>query len=417
MKNVQISCNDLVGNRFNGYDLHHQLNEIGIDSTCLVWDKKSNDTDVFEIASNSQKRLELNAKANDLNQKYSTQAIFNPYSAELFSNKFFLDADVAHYHLIHNNFFNLSHMPVLSALKPTVWTLHDPWAMTGHCIYPSGCERWKIGCGYCPDLNIHFAVKDDATALNWEMKRIYYQNSRMDVIVASQYMMNMVEKSPLFSNARKHLVPFGLDLNTFCSRDSLIAKRKLGIDDDELVLCFRNVGSTFKGIEYINELLLRLEFSGKICLLTFNDVGNLEAYKSKYKIVELGWVLDEETIVNAYNAADIFLMPSKEEAFGMMAMEAMACAKTVVVMDGTSLSEIVYPQLSGGVVVAQGDVLGFCKVVEDLITNKEKREYIGQQARKVAEEKYNLSRYIDDILKVYQTAIREHKDTFRKEFL
>lgn len=408
MINLQIGDNDLVGNRFNGHDLHLHLRARNIESNHLVWKKRSDDENTHEIHGSYPSKGEINALYDDINNKFSSQAQFYRFSLSLFDHPLFNSADVVHFHLIHNYFFNISHFPLYTQAKPVVWTLHDPWAMTGHCIYPAGCRRWEIGCGNCPDLNLQFAIKDDTSALNWETKFLSYSRISMDIVVASKYMLNMANKSRFFENSRKHLVPFGLDLTKFRPSDALACKQKYGIDGDEVVLCFRNVGSQYKGIEYIFELLDRLNVKQKVCLLTFNDVGNLERYNSKYKIVELGWVTDEAEIIDAYNATDIFLMPSKEEAFGMMAMEAMACGKPVVVMSETSLEEIVYPELGGGIVVPQADVYGFTRSVEELINNQGKRESLGSSARNVAEVKYNLTRYLDDITSVYETAIKEH---------
>ena len=46
---------------------------------------------------------------------------------------FFQQADILHLHNLHGGYFNLWSLPLLSALKPTVWTLHDMQALTGHC--------------------------------------------------------------------------------------------------------------------------------------------------------------------------------------------------------------------------------------------------------------------------------------------
>ena len=48
MKNIQISTSDLVGNKFNGYDLHLYLKEREIDSKQIVEYKISDDPDVYE---------------------------------------------------------------------------------------------------------------------------------------------------------------------------------------------------------------------------------------------------------------------------------------------------------------------------------------------------------------------------------
>ena len=50
---------------------------------------------------------------------------------------------------------------------PVALTLHDEWLLTGHCAYTLGCERWRIGCGRCPDLTIYPAIRRDSTAENF----------------------------------------------------------------------------------------------------------------------------------------------------------------------------------------------------------------------------------------------------------
>src|SRR5690606_12504627 len=73
----------------------------------------------------------------------------------------FKQADLVHYHIIYDRYFSIRALPYLTRLKPSVWTFHDPWPMTGHCIYPMGCERWMSGCGSCPSLDLPFPMRED----------------------------------------------------------------------------------------------------------------------------------------------------------------------------------------------------------------------------------------------------------------
>ena len=418
MKNLQIGDTDLIGSRFNGHDLHLHLQARGIDSKHLVWTKQSNDAATYEIAANIAERDEINNFFRTLESKFQTHAVLYPFSFTLLYDKLLLESDVVHLHILHNYFFNLAHLPVLSKLKPTVWTLHDPWALTGHCIHPMDCDRWQYGCGQCPALDTPFDIRQDTTAVNWEIKKTYIQQSSLDIIVASKWMYDMAVKSPLFSNARIHLIPFGLDLKKFKPADSRDAKRKLGIPEDNIVLCFRAQKSKFKGLNYIKECLADLTVSGKkVTLLTFAEKDLMSEFAGKFQIIDMGWVLDEAGMIEAYNAADIFLMPSSADAFGMMAMEAMACGKPVIVMSGTALEEVVFPDAMAGIVVHQGDVKAFLSATLELITDEAKRLTIGRNALKIAAEHYSLERYITQIIDVYQMAIDRKKSDARAAYL
>jgi glycosyltransferase involved in cell wall biosynthesis len=322
----------------------------------------------------------------------------------------FLECDVVHLHLIHNNFFNIEHLPLISYIKPVVWTLHDPWALTGHCIHPLDCQQWKTGCEICPDLHREFSIKQDTTAINWENKRIIFQSCDMDIIVASQWMYDKVNQSKFFINSNLHLVNFGLDLTQYkVSRDIIAAKKKLGIPPQNLVIAFRSTSSIYKGFTYVKECLRRITINQPITLLVFNEAGQLKEFDNRFQIVELGWINDDQRMKEAYNAADIFLMPSVAEAFGMMAMEAMAFSKPVIVMDGTALVDVVKPDEGGGIVVAQGDVDGMSLALQELIDNPSERQRLGERCRLITEKHYSKDRYVHEIIKVYESAINRRK--------
>jgi hypothetical protein len=207
MKNLQISDNDLIGNRFNGHDLHCYLRQRGLISDQLVRTKRSDDPHTFAIGNDVSIKDICNEMIAGIEKRYGTHSLHYPFSFSLFSDPLFLEADIVHYHLIHNYFFNLSLLPSLTALKPSILTIHEPFFTTGHCIYPLDCERWKTGCGECPYVDLNFALDLDASALNWEIKRDIFRRSQLDIIVASKYMRDWVAQSPILSHLDVHLIP------------------------------------------------------------------------------------------------------------------------------------------------------------------------------------------------------------------
>ena len=60
--------------------------------------------------------------------------------------------DLTHLHNINGYYLNLDFVKFLGELKiSVVWTLHDGWPITGRCAYFFECDKWKIGCGRCPE--------------------------------------------------------------------------------------------------------------------------------------------------------------------------------------------------------------------------------------------------------------------------
>lgn len=409
MKILQMTQIDLMGNRFNGYDLNIYFNKKGHDAQQCVWIKQSDNDTVWKLF-DVTKREEIRFEIEKLERNLSLQSLFYPFPLQLLFDKRFMSADVIHYHLIHANYFSMASLPLLSRVKPAVWTIHDPWAMTGHCIYPYDCERWEVGCGNCPYLGTHFPMKKDRTHLMWMIKKYLYHASKIDIIVASKFMYDMVKRSPLFSKFKVHHIPFGVDLELFRPLDSDCSKSKFDIIPGSLVISFRSTNYEFKGLNYIKECLRKLKTDRPVCLLTFNEVGLLDEFKGKYQIIDLGWVNDPGVLVDAYNAADIFLMPSTQEAFGMMAMESMACGKPTIVFDGTSLPEIIFAP-DGGVTVPQGDAEALLCALQRLVDNEEQRLQLGRNALELARRYYDFNNHAERILELYREVIARRKGT------
>ncbi|RPI74894.1 MAG: hypothetical protein EHM45_16740, partial [Desulfobacteraceae bacterium] len=107
------------------------------------------------------------------------------------------EADLLHLHNLHGGYFNPFSLSALSQSKPTVWTLHDMHPLTGHCAHSFACEKWKTGCGDCPDLAVEPPIRADASALLWTDKKNIYRESRLHLVAPAQWLKNKVEQSML----------------------------------------------------------------------------------------------------------------------------------------------------------------------------------------------------------------------------
>ena len=128
----------------------------------------------------------------------------------------------------------------------------------------------------------------------------------------------------------------------------------------------------------------------------------MEQFADRFQLVELGWTNDEEQARDAFVASDIFLMPSIVEAFGVMAIEALACAKPVIVFEGTSLPEVTFaPDV--GIAVPMHDGEGLYRALQHLIDNPAEREERGRKGREIAERHYGDDLYAQRLAEIYKT--------------
>ena len=408
MNVLQITSTDLAGGRFNGVLLRDHFERMGVGSSHLVWRKTSSRSSVRTAFDYPGSRLFTKA-LNRIERRLSMQSTLNAQWFALPAYRQFREADVIHYHLVHDgDYFSMPALPWLTFWKPSVWTFHDPWAMTGHCVYPLDCENWRSGCGNCPYLDIPLEIQTDRTARNFRMKQKIYRRSRLHVILASRWMMDFAAQSPMTKGFPIHHVPFGLDLRRFAARPKNAARRRLGIPPDHVVICLRAVDGPFKGLNYVRQALRSLNLEKKISLITFQSKGVLDEFIGKYALFEYGWTHDEDLMIDAYSASDFLLMPSTAEAFGLMAIEAMACSRPVLCFEGTSLPEVTFaPEV--GLAVPMRNSRALASAIARWALNPDEVTARGTRAREVAEKHYDVDRFVNDLCRVYSQVLEERR--------
>jgi len=311
LKVLFVSSHDLIGQQFNGYLLLDALRKRQIDARMFVYHSQADRPGViYKLGSKS--RVFLNRGLSFFEIQLSLHSILPILSSDIMKHRFYKEADIVHLQLIHAaRFFSLLSLPKMGHQKKMVLTLHDPWMLTGHCVHPIECERWKIGCGNCPDLQRPFPIKFDTTAFTWKTKKRLFHQTAVHLVVASKWMDQMVASSPILSHLPRSIIPLGLDTQVFKPSNKNASRKPLGIPEDAFVIAFRATPfSPFKGVEYIEKALLNLSSKKPICLLTFDAVGLVPNLSNAFKTIELGWVNEPGKIAQALNAADLFLMPS-----------------------------------------------------------------------------------------------------------
>ena len=392
---------DIVGNRFNGFDMMKTVTEAGGWMRQLVMEKLGDYAGADTIVS-PKVFASIDPIIRKFEEDQSIHCMVQPYAHELMEHAFFQNTEIVHYHLIHNGIISILDLPELVKRKKSVLTIHDPWLFTGHCIHPITCHKWENGCEDCPYPDRIFSMKKDNTKAMWEVKKQVFSGLDIDLIVSSDWMMNIARKSPITRECRIHQIPFGIDLDLFKEReDRMMLRERLGIEKNRFVLMFREDVSEFKGMQYILEMLKQMEDKSDITLLTVGDKGKLGNLDPGIQVVEAGFILHDEKMAELYASCDLFLMPSIAESFGMMAVEAMASQRPVLCFQGTAVEEVTYaPEC--GIAVEAGNVKAMLEVVEKLRRDPEERRRRGETGRKLAEEHYNYQDYVLRHLQLYQ---------------
>lgn len=393
-----VNNSDLIGQRFNGYDMHITLNKLGYRANYFVAEKLSDIRSSISIT--DENSLFVRSIVEKLEEDLGLNNILYPFGKMMMNHKVFKSSDIVHFHLMHNKFLSLFDVLEITRQYKSVWTIHDPWAITKGCIHPFECEKWKEGCTNCID-----PISKNINQQMFNLKMQMFKQMKLNIIVSSNFMEQLIRKSPLTEHFEDvHKIPFGLNESFFSSIDKYQARNVLNIPLDKFVIAFRADKNPFKGLEYIIKALYKLNTDKDIFLLTIGGKNLPDYIKKKYPTKEIDWSNSVGEILNFYCACDVFLMPSLAESFGLMAIEAMANGKPVVVFDNTPLPEITFAPKCG-IVVPYKNVNKLQDTINRLINNPLECRCRGEKGKQLAKQFYTYRRYINDHIELYNNIL------------
>ena len=237
--------------------------------------------------------------------------------------------DIIHCHNLHGWFFDLRLLQTWSQTTPVILNLRDTWLLTGHCAYFMECEKWKHGCGNCPDLARYPAIQKDSTHENWLAKEAIYRQSRLYVTAPSQWLIDQAKASML--NAIEYrVIPNGIDTTIFKPADRSAARRNLQLPDTAKIAMFATASAKnlfkdpqtlCKALHILTERMPELHF---LCVGT-----DLEELRDLPNLHQLHYISSPAKMADCYRAADLFIHTARAEAFGKTVTEAMACGTPV----------------------------------------------------------------------------------------
>ena len=265
------------------------------------------------------------------------------------------DPDVIHLHNLHGHYLNYEVLfrYLAEAGKRVVWTLHDCWAMTGHCTHfmAVGCEQWKTGCARCTQLRQYPACYTRGNVQrNYQKKKAAFSGvENMTLVTPSHWMADAAQESFLH-RFPVHVIHNGIDLSVFRPAESHFRK-KYHCEDKIVLLGVAFEWGSRKGLDVFIELAKRLDDRYKIVLVGTNDAIDRELPES---ILSIHRTQNQQELAEIYTAADLLVNPTREEAFGLVNAEALACGTPVVTFRAGGSPEVI--DESCGAVVDCGDV-------------------------------------------------------------
>ncbi|RME73336.1 MAG: glycosyltransferase [Verrucomicrobia bacterium] len=317
-------------------------------------------------------------------------------------------ADVVDVHSLHSNFFSYLALPRITRAKPLVFTLHDMWALTGHCHASLECERWKSGCGQCPHLDVYPPVARDGTAWDWRMKRWAYQRSSFTAVAPSRWLHACTREGLLRDLPCRH-IPHGIDTEVYSPLDKAVCRELLGIPPDKRVLLFavERMDRPLKGADLLIQALRRLGEAARrnTVLLLLGGGGEMVSQTVGMPSVTLGYVTNDRLKRLVFSAADLFLHPTRADNFPLVVLEAMACGTPVVSFRVGGVPELVRNDETGWVAEPE-DAEGFGAAVERMLGDARGLRRMSETCRATVEREYRIERQVQAYIDLYEELIR-----------
>lgn len=289
---------------------------------------------------------------------------------------------------------------------PIVWTCHDMNPFTGGCHYAWGCEKFKQQCQACPQI-VGSSTKDESTkAQTTKIKALH--GKQLHIVGNSHWMAGEASKSTVFSHAKSfQAIHCPVDVEAFFPLNKSEAKRILGIADDAKVISFGAAvfDTKRKGFSilidalkevYANEPKLECLVFGA-ALLQPHEAGNLPL---RY----MGYVESALLQRIVYSAADVFVIPSLQEAFGQTALEAMACGTAVVGFDTGGIPDMI-KHGETGLLAENGNKEALTQAITTLLEDEALRNAMAVKAHQFATENFNYARIGKQYFDVYTNAL------------
>lgn len=418
MRIAQVCTADLGGGAEKvAWDLHTEYLSRGLDSRLLVGRKYSSKSTVFQMnglepakfgrpgmVRNLRSKLayarRLNTYSNALLKKRGIDTLRFPESYEAIDR--FGPVDILHLHNLHGEYFDLEALPILSKQVPTILTLHDCWMLTGHCAHPLDCLGWINGCHPCPHLDQPRAICRDSASDNLRRREEVIEASELHLATPSQWLMEMVNRSVLRGVHNKKVIPNGVRTDIFLPTDQVRAKKALGLGPERHILF---VGTSarnnfWKDYGTLERAIARVPRSLGLKFVVVGD-SNPKGDSGDGQVIFKGRISDPQVMASCYNAADIYVHPSKVDTFPTAVLEAMACGLPVIATSVGGIPEQITHERNG-LLVPRGDDGAMAEAIENLIGDEGWRKEIGMVNREKALEQFDLRNQADSYLSWYR---------------
>jgi glycosyltransferase involved in cell wall biosynthesis len=402
------------------YRIHRSVLGQGIDSQLLVLKKNINDPNAININSGVMGWLgrKLNKKKNRAAMKsFSNFSTSNPalHSFGVTNRGGLLkrinqsDADIVHLHwIIH--MLTIEEIGQIS--KPIVWTFHDMWPICGgehYVLDDSDAARFRTGYLQCNQPSDERGP--DYNRITWERKLAAWKSKCFHIATCSDWLANCARSSPLFANSYIEAINYPLDTAIFKPHEKRLVRDEFRLPLDKKIIMAGAVGGVnniYKGGDLFRKAIEILYQQGRsdMIVVLFGEEKSAEFSDWLFPVINIGHIDSESQLSKLYSCADVFALPSRQEAFGQVGSEALASGTPVVAFRHSGPMDIVKHHVTGWL-AKPFEPEDFATGISYLLDQQAQGLDLSSQARLSAVELFSLDvggqKYVDLYKRTFRT--------------
>jgi glycosyltransferase involved in cell wall biosynthesis len=275
---------------------------------------------------------------------------------------------------------------LLAERYPTLSVLHDFWLLTGRCAYPAPCTKYKSGCDEtCPTATEYPRLDPDKIADAWKRKqKLLFSDNQLMLLGNSRWTCEVARETMATTGNGRRGRPveqfrLSFPLEIFRPKDKAACRATLELPADRfIVLLSGDLYDPRKNTRLALDALASLRLPD-LTVVSLGQTRDDEGFAS-LDLRRMGRINDPERLATLYAAADLYVAPSREETFGQVFIESIACGTPVIGVRATGTQEAVVERMTG-LLVDEFSTEALAEGIYELYRKPEWRRQMGQWGR------------------------------------
>ena len=272
-------------------------------------------------------------------------------------------ADAVMLNWVNQGMLSLDEIARIAAERPTVWTMHDMWCLTGVCHHAGTCTRYTgtPGCVCCPELS---SIRSrDLSRSTWSRKVEAYRRRHIHFVAVSRWLRLMASESSLMRGQRVDVIPNAFPVDSF-HIEPRRSRAELGLPEGKklIIMSAARLDTPVKGLDLAIDALNRLDRSNAAVLLV-GALRNPHALDGlHFPHIAYGAVSEPALLRELYAHSTVLMSTARYETLPTTLIEGQAAGCTPVAFDSSGQCDII-SNAEEGILVPSFDTAAFAEAL------------------------------------------------------